>query len=353
MRVQSLRAMRLYEYGKPLRLEDVPVPKVSDEAVLVKIGGAGVCHSDVHLIEGHWQDILPIALPITPGHENAGWIAEVGDKVEGFKPGDSVIFVGGWTCEACRFCRGGRHLLCENIVLMGLFGADGGYAEYAYYKTYRGLIKIDGLDPAEVAPLTDAALTPYHAIKKVTSKLYPGSYAVVVGVGGLGQYAVQFLKLLTPANVIAVDVSEKQLEIAEKLGADHLVNAKKANALDEVANITGGFPAMGLGGAVAVLDFVGEETFENSILMLSKGGTIVPLGLSGQTLRAPIFQTICFEYEILGSFGGSVNELEELIALAKKGKIKSFIRKFKLEEANEALQALRNGEIEGRAVLVP
>ena len=110
---------------------------------------------------------------------------------------------------------------------------------------------------------------------------------------------------------------------------------------------------MGLGGAVAVLDFVGEETFENSILMLSKGGTIVPLGLSGQTLRAPIFQTICFEYEILGSFGGSVNELEELIALAKKGKIKSFIRKFKLEEANEALQALRNGEIEGRAVLVP
>lgn len=345
--------MRLYEYGKPLRLEDVPVPKVSDEAVLVKIGGAGVCHSDLHLIEGRLKDIVPVALPITPGHENAGWIAEVGDKVEGFKPGDCVIFPGGWTCEACRFCRSGRGELCENTVLMGLLGADGGYAEYAYYKTYKNLIKIDGLDPAETAPLADAALTPYHAVKKVTSKLYPESYAVVVGVGGLGQYAVQFLKLLTPANVIAVDVSERKLETAGKLGADYLVNAKKTNALDEVANITGGFPAMGLGGAVAVLDFVGEETFETSILMLSRGGTIVPAGLSGQTLRAPIFQTISFQYEILGSFGGGLNELEDIVTLAKKGKIKSLVRKFKLEEANEALRALKNGEIEGRAVLVP
>ncbi|MGP3667354.1 MAG: NAD(P)-dependent alcohol dehydrogenase [Candidatus Bathyarchaeota archaeon] len=341
--------MRLYEYGQPLRLVDVSVPKVSGEEVLIKIGGAGVCHSDLHFVEGHWRNILPTTLPITPGHENAGWVAEVGDKVVDFKIGDPVVVPGGWSCEACRYCRSGRSELCDVPVMMGLVGADGGYAEYVYYKTYRGLVKIDGLDPVEAAPLTDAALTPYSAIKKVLGKLYPDSFVAVVGVGGLGQYAIQFLKVLTPeTNVVAVDVSDRKLEIAASLGATYLVNSKKVNVLEEVVGKITGFR-----GVNVVLDFVGAETLPTSVRMLCKGGTLVPVGLSGQTFTLPVFDTIIFEYEVVGSFYGGINELREIIVLAKKGRVKSFIRRFKLEEANEALETLRKGEIEGRAVLVP
>ncbi|MCX8175698.1 MAG: zinc-binding dehydrogenase, partial [Candidatus Bathyarchaeota archaeon] len=253
------------------------------------------------------------------------------------------------TCEACRYCRSGRFELCDAPVMMGLIGADGGYAEYVYYKTYRGLVKIDGLNPVEAAPLTDAALTPYSAIKKVLSKLYPDSFTVVVGVGGLGQYAIQFLKVLAPeTNVIAVDISDEKLEIAASLGVTYLVNSKKVNVLEEVVGKITGFR-----GVNVVLDFVGAETFSTSIRMLCKGGTLIPVGLSGHTFTLPVFDTIIYEYEIVGSFYGGVNELREIVALAKKGKIKSFIKRFKLEEANEALEALRKGEIEGRAVLVP
>ncbi len=342
----SMRAMRLHEYGKPLKLEDVPVPEVRGEEVLIKVGGAGVCHSDVHFVEGHWKEILPTKLPITPGHEVAGWIEDVGDDVVGFKKGDPVAVYAGWGCGVCKYCKSGMQHLCANIVMIGLLGADGGFAEYLHYKTYRNLVKIDGLNPAEAAPLTDAALTSYSAVKKVLSRLHPDGHVVVVGVGGLGQYAIQFLKLLMPTvNVIAVDISDEKLEIAEKLGADYIINSKDKNFIEEIMKITKGY------GAEALLDFVGEGGF--STLVLGKKGVAVSVGLGGTTLSMPVFQTVLFEHEVWGSFYGSLSELEEVVELAKTGKIKMPIEKYKLEEANEVLEKLKRGEIKYRAVLVP
>src|SRR5512144_2727905 len=223
-----MKAYQLVAWQEPPELRAVPVPEPGPGEVLVRGGGAGACHSDLHLME--WEEgLMPFGLPFTLGHENAGWIEAVGAGVEGWAPGDAVAVYGAWGCGRCRECRQSRETLCERQGELGAYGGglgrDGGMAEYMLVPDGRLLVPLGDLDPRDAAPLTDAALTPYHALKLALPKLTPGTTVLVIGVGGLGHMAVQLVRALTPSNIIAVDVDQKKLAHARELGATHTVQA--------------------------------------------------------------------------------------------------------------------------------
>ena len=222
-----MKAVRLFEYNEPIKMVDVPEPKIEVPTdVIVKIGGAGVCRTDLHIIEAVWREALGNpALPYTIGHENAGWIEEVGSGVTNLKKGDPVILHPLHSCGLCRACRAGYDMYCEHGYLPGLDGTDGGYAEYLK-TSVRSVVKLaPGTDPVPLAPFADAGITAYHAVKRLIPDTYPGSTVAVVGIGGLGHFAVQLLKVMTPAKVIAVDSDPKRLDFARGLGADQAVLA--------------------------------------------------------------------------------------------------------------------------------
>jgi alcohol dehydrogenase, propanol-preferring len=216
-----MRAARLHEFGKPFRIDEVPDPEPGPGEVLVRVGGAGVCHSDLHIAHGEMPDLLDG--PKIMGHENAGWVEALGPGATGFEPGEAVIVYGGWGCGMCRVCLGGEEQLCDTLRWGGL-GPPGGYAERYVVPSPRHLIRIGDLDPAEAAPLTDAGLTPYRAVKKVAGRLVGGDTALVIGAGGLGQMAIQFLRLLTPARVVVADVAADKRQVALDLGTDAVVD---------------------------------------------------------------------------------------------------------------------------------
>jgi len=338
-----MRAALLQQPGSPLVIEDVSKPKAKGEAVVVKVAGCGACHSDLHVIRGHMP--MPLNLPLILGHEIAGYVDEVGELVEGVKAGDKVAVYGGWGCGHCRFCRGGEEQLCDVLKWVGI-GTNGGYAEYVLVPTYRYLLPLDELDPVKAAPLTDAALTPYRAVKKTIPYLYGGSYALIIGIGGLGQFGLSFLKLLTPAQIIAVDTVPQKLELAKSLGADYVVDGK-GDVVGEVKRITGGE------GAQAVVDFVGiNSTLGTAAASVAKAGIIVLVGLGGGQLNFSFFSPATEAIATISQWG-SFNELEEVIALAKQGKITIRVEPRPIEEINDVFDQLERGEISGRAVIVP
>lgn len=344
---------RMHEYKKPLVIENVPVPKVRGDGVIVKVGGAGLCHSDLHLISGEWKDAIPLALPMTPGHEVAGWVEELGDSVPPglFNPGDLVAVFGGWGCGACPICKRGDEQMCPIAKWPGLSQHDGGYSQYILVPSYRFLIKVDGasrLTPQELAPLTDAGLTPYRAVRRFRHMLVPGTSIAVVGIGGLGSYGVQYARLLAPnSTVIAIDRSEKKLELARKFGADHGISlgddAKRA-----VKDLTHGR------GIDVIVDCVAApNTTSLSISLLAKGGALAVVGLFGSQISVPVLPAIMNEYCVTGSLWGNYTELCEVIELAKQNKIRHSLQTFKLDSINNAIDKLREGQIVGRAVVVP
>jgi propanol-preferring alcohol dehydrogenase len=354
---ETILSARIHEYQKPLTIDRIAKPIVgSGEQVLLRVGAAGLCHSDLHLINGEWKDLIPVPLPLTPGHEVAGWIEEIGSSVpQGLlEKGDLVAVFGGWGCGVCVHCKGGEEQLCNYPAWPGFSSFDGGYSERILVPSYRFLIRVDkkyGLKPEELAPLTDAGLTPYRAIKKIKHILDPGTSIAVVGIGGLGSYAIQYAKLLAPSSsTIAIDVDDHKLELAEKLGAaDYTLNSKKTQDIrSEIYKITEGI------GVSAVIDCVGaENTIRESARILSKCGVLVIVGLFGPEIRMPLVPSVINEYKIQCSLWGNYNELREVIELAKKHKIKHSIQKFSLDEINEALDLLRAGQIIGRGVLIP
>jgi propanol-preferring alcohol dehydrogenase len=352
----TMLSARIHEYQKPLVVENVSRPhKISGEAVLIKVGASGLCHSDLHLINGEWKDAIPIDLPKTPGHENAGIIEEIGDRVPDglFKKGELVAVFGGWGCGICTFCKRGDEQLCVSPCWPGLSQNDGGYSEYMVVPSYRFLVKIPNkgsLNAEELAPLTDAGLTPYRAIKKVRHLLGPGSSIAVFGIGGLGSYGVQYARLLAPhSKVIAIDRSTKKLALAENFGADHTVNLTTSrNPRDEILEITNG------NGVDVVLDTVGaDNTIADSVRILAKGGVLVVVGLFGNQIKVPLLPAIVNEYQVLASLWGNYNELREVIELAGQRKIKHAYQSFPLSEINRAIDLLKKGQIMGRAVIVP
>lgn len=342
-----MRAARLHDYadGK-LRLDEVAEPAISGpHDVIVKVGGAGVCRTDLHVIETVWRETLNPVLPYTIGHENAGWVAEVGSAVSTVRVGDPVILHPLVTCGVCPGCRRGEDMYCANSTFPGL-NADGGYAEYIR-STDRALVPLaSGLAPHEVAPYADAGITAYRAVKKAANILTPGTRCVVIGAGGLGHIAVQCLKALCAAEVIVVDTSAEARELAERIGADRTLDTA-ADPVGQVRDLGGG------AGVEAVIDFVGEHgTTDQGPAMLAQGGTYYVVGYGGRVDLAAL-QVIFSEINVVGNLVGNYTELSELMALAAAGKVRLHTQTYPLEHANEALNDLAAGRVRGRAVLVP
>ncbi len=347
-----MKAARLYQYDPhlnvQLKVEEVPEPKITHpNEVIVRIGAAGLCRTDLHIIEGVWQSILDPdgkLLPYIPGHENAGWVEEVGSAVTSVKPGDAVICHPLRTCGVCLACRQGEDMYCERGVFPGL-NANGGFAEYLVTNE-RALVKLpDGVTPADVAPLADAGLTAYRAAKRAAKLLPPGTSCVIIGIGGLGHIALQALRALCSARIIAVDISEAARQLARELGADHVL-AGGPNLVAEVRELT-------QGGAHVVIDFVGEAGVEQqSWQMLRRGGTHFVVGYGGK-LEVPTVQMIFNEMAIAGSLVGNYTELVELMDLNARGLVKVHTRQYRLGQINQAIDDFKNRRYIGRAVIIP
>jgi alcohol dehydrogenase, propanol-preferring len=342
-------AYQLVEWQQPPELREVEVPEPGPGEVLVKVGGAGACHSDLHVME--WPaGALPYELPFTLGHENAGWIESVGAGVTGWEPAEAVAVYGPWGCGRCRPCRTTLETLCEHGAEIGAagggLGRDGGMAEYMLVPDPRLLVGLGDLDPRDAAPLSDAALTPYHALKLALPKLTPGTTVLVIGVGGLGHMAVQLVRALTPSDVIAVDVDPAKLALAVELGATATVRAGESAAA-EIAELTQ------RRGATLVLDCVGNDaTLALDVKSVAAGGSVMVIGVAGGTLPLT-FGTMRFDASITYPYWGSAIELAEVLELARVGHIHAHVERFPLQNAADAYERMRQGSLSGRAVITP
>ena len=344
-----MQAYQLVEWQQAPELRDVDVPEPGPGEVLIKVGGAGACHSDLHVME--WPaGTLPYELPFTLGHENAGWIEAVGPGVTGWDLGAGVAVYGPWGCGRCRACRSTLETLCERGAEIGAagggLGRDGGMAEYMLVPDTRLLVPLGDLDPRDAAPLSDAALTPYHALKLALAKLVPGTSVLVVGVGGLGHMAVQLVRAISPADVIAVDVDRGKLELAREVGATATVEAGE-DAAEAVRELTGGR------GVTVVLDCVGTDaTLALDAAAIATGGSVMVIGVAGGTLPLT-FATMPFDASITHPYWGSAIELAEVLELARTGRIHAHVEHFPLDRADKAYQRMRDGTLSGRAVITP
>jgi NAD+-dependent secondary alcohol dehydrogenase Adh1 len=342
-----MKAVRLHAYHQEPVVEDVPQPTVSGPLdVVVKIGGAGLCRTDLHIIEGQWAEAMNPTLPYTIGHENAGWVHEVGSAVTNVKVGDTVILHPSPTCGLCQACRAGNDMHCAGGYFPGLSDNDGGMAEYLLTSA-RACVKLDPeTRPQDVAALADAGITAYHAVRKAIPMLYPGTTAVLIGAGGLGHIGVQCLAALTATGIIVVDRNPDALKLAEQLGAHHTVLAD-GGQVEEVRRLTDGR------GADVVLDFVAEQGAEqDGFAMTAAAGSYFVIGYGG-TVHIPTLDIISTERNIIGNIVGTYNDLAELMVLAQTGKVTLHTRTYPLSDAVEAIHDLDAGRVRGRAILVP
>lgn len=343
-----MKAARLHSYDDDhLQIDDIPEPKIEDpHDVIVRIGGAGLCRTDLHIIEGILRATFPdLQLPYTLGHENAGWVQEVGPSVRTVQPGDPVIVHPLVSCGVCPGCRRGEDMYCENGLFPGL-NTEGGFAE-ALRTNERALVKLDpSLEPKDVAALADAGLTAMRACKKAARQLPAGTRCVVMGVGGLGHIAIQCLRAMSPVEIIAADVNEGARKLAEETGADHVIEAGEG-VVDRVMSLTGGR------GVEAVLDFVGEHGVPAQVpAMLRQGGTYYAVGY-GEAVNIPNWDFVIREINVIGNLVGNYMDLVELMALAARGKVKLHTQVYKLEDINQSIADLYAGRLNGRGILVP
>jgi NAD+-dependent secondary alcohol dehydrogenase Adh1 len=342
-----VRAARLHEYHQPLKLDEVDEPKALDLFdVVVKIGAAGLCRTDLHIQEGQWAEKSEVELPYTPGHENAGWIHEVGSGVTNVEVGDTVIVHPFIACGLCRACRRGDDMHCENGSFPGI-DRDGGFADFLFTSA-RSVVKLDpSLEPASIAALADAGLTAIHAVKKAIPVLVPGTRAVVIGGGGLGHIGIQCLKAMTPAEIIVVDPNEKALALAGELGADHTVKVEGQSHIETVKELTDGL------GAEAIIDFVGENgAVEDGVAMIQDGGFYYVIGY-GQNIDIPTIDVISREISFIGNLVGTYADLQDLMTLTAQGQVTLHTSTYPLEAINDAMADLDQGRLQGRGILVP
>jgi NAD+-dependent secondary alcohol dehydrogenase Adh1 len=341
-----MNAARLHRYHDPLRVEELAEPKITGpHDVIVRIGGAGLCRTDLHIQDGQWAEKSGVQLPYTPGHENAGWVHEVGSAVTNVAPGDTVILHPLATCGLCRACRAGDDVHCINSTFPGI-DVDGGFADLLK-TTARSVVKLEPtLHPKDIAALADAGLTAYHAVRKAAPLLYPGTKAVVIGAGGLGHIGIQCLRALTPAEIVVVDPSERALALAGELGADHTVQVDGKH-VDTVLELTDG------AGAEVVIDFVGEKgAIEDGVAMLRQAGSYFVIGY-GENINVPTIDIISREINFIGNLVGSYNDLDELMTLTAQGRVNLHTSVYPLEAVNDAMADLDNGRLQGRGILIP
>ncbi len=341
-----MKAVRLHAFHSEPVVDEVPEPVIEGPLdIIVRIGGAGVCRTDLHIIDGQWDAAMGTPLPYVLGHENAGWVHAVGPAVTNVGVGDTVILHPTPTCGLCRACRAGADMHCVNSSFPGL-SRDGGMAQYLLTSA-RAAVKLDpATRPEDVAALADAGITAYHAVKKAIPLLYPGTACVVIGAGGLGHIGVQCLAALTATTIIVVDRNADALKLAEQLGAQHTVLAD-GGQVAAVAELTGGR------GAEVVLDFVAEQGAEaDGLAMTGEAGSYFVIGYGG-TLHVPTLDLISTERNIVGNIVGTYNELAELMALAQAGRVTLHTSTYPLADAVEAIRELDAGRVRGRAILVP
>jgi NAD+-dependent secondary alcohol dehydrogenase Adh1 len=342
-----MRAARLHAYHEPLKLDELDEPKATGPLdVVVRIGAAGLCRTDLHIQEGQWAEKSQVKLPYTPGHENAGWVHEVGPAVTNVEVGDTVIVHPFITCGLCRRCRAGDDMHCENGSFPGI-NRDGGFAEYLLTSA-RSVVKLDpSLQPAEIAALADAGLTAIHAVKKAIPVLGAGTKCVVIGSGGLGHIGIQCLKAYTPTEIIVVDPNEKALELARELGADHTVKVEGASHIQTVQELTDGH------GAQAIIDFVGEKgAVEDGVAMIEDGGFYYVIGY-GQNIDIPTIDVISREISFIGCLVGTYVDLQDLMTLTAQGKVTLHTSTYPLDAINDAMADLEGGRLQGRGILIP
>ncbi|SDQ20136.1 NAD(P)-dependent alcohol dehydrogenase [Actinopolyspora saharensis] len=341
-----MRAVQVVDYHRNPEMTDVAAPTVTDpHDVIVRIGGAGVCRTDIHVLEGQWADKSGVKLPYTIGHENAGWVAAVGSAVTNVAEGDKVIVHPIVTCGLCRACRSGDDVHCTRSLFPGIDTA-GGYAEYLRTSA-RSVVKLDdALEPAEVAALADAGLTAYHAVAKAAARLKPGDRCVMIGAGGLGHIGIQVFKALSAAELVVLDRNPAAVELARALGADRGIVADGTHP-EQVLELTGGH------GAEAVLDFVGEDgSTREGLGMLRRAGDYHVIGY-GENLDIATIDVISSEINIIGNLIGSYNDLCELMNLTARGLVSLHTERYRLDDFQTALDDLDAGRVRGRAILVP
>jgi propanol-preferring alcohol dehydrogenase len=348
-----MKAARLHELHKPLVLEEIPVPDIQPDEILVNVKACGMCRSDVQLVDGYFHKYADIPRPIIPGHEITGVVHRLGGDVPKslFREGEHVVVAPGWGDGTCRHCQVGNTHICANVRWPG-FGPYGGFAEFLPVPA-RYLIKVDKrLKFEEIAPLTDAGMTPYRGIKKLrdTGALGPDRVLGVFGIGGLGAYAVQYARLLgSGSTVVAFGRNPEKLAVAKEDGADHVIGIRNKSPGD-VAKELG--KATGQDHLDAIIDCTGApDVIQLATGLLGISGHYVDVGLVGDRIDVPLFPRVSREQTIQGSFWGNNNDLSEVMTLAAQGKIRHTIETFGFEQVNEYIERLRSGDIVGRAVM--
>jgi NAD+-dependent secondary alcohol dehydrogenase Adh1 len=339
-----VKAALMRAYNQPLEFVERPVPEpVRPTDVVIRIGGAGVCATDLHAIEGLMEP-AGVSLPRVLGHENAGWVEELGAGVTTVAKGDAVLVFPPHSCGLCVPCRRGIDMLCIHHQFTGLT-VDGGFADYVVVPERSLLALPAGVEPAAVAPHADAGLTAYHAVKRLAYRLTPGTTAVVVGVGGVGHIALQLLRELGAGATIAIDTDSRRRSLAGELGAGDVLDG--AGSVDAVRELTGGR------GADVIFDFVAtDRSHADCLAMLARGGTYSIVGFGGM-VSAPSAALVGGEQTVMGNLVGTWLDLWEVMQLHAAGRLVLKTETHPLDAVNDVLAKLHDGEITGRAVLVP
>lgn len=321
-------AVRLHAAGEPLRLEEVPIPAPVGTQIRLRVAACGVCRTDLHIADGLQQRV---ELPVTLGHEVAGWVDALGaDASTELLTGEPVLLHGGWGCGACRDCVGGDEQRCANGRSPG-FQADGGYAEYMLVPHPRHLVPLGSLDPFTAAPLADAGVTPFRAVRRAHPWLTPGARALVIGAGGLGQFAIQYLRRLPNLSIAVIEPHDRRRERAFGLGAD--------DATDGPYDV--------------VFDFVGTDASLALATRRIAPGGLVSLAGEGGGRATFSFDDLAVESWMTTTAWGSLDDLREVVTLAAAGDLSWDVEALPLSEAQTAHDRLRRGDVAHRLVLVP
>lgn len=349
---EVMAAYRLLGWERTPELVEVPVPEVGPGQVLVEVAGCGLCHSDLTMVAmpAAIGEALGWQVPFTLGHETAGRVAAVGAGVEGLAEGDPVALTSPSSCGSCAHCRAGRDSACPHGDTGRGYGRDGGLARYVRVDGTRDVLPLGGLDPRHAGPLTDAGATSYHGVRRVLPALGPDATVVVIGVGGLGSFAVQILRAVTAARVVAVDVDPARRDRALALGAHDVVDGGE----ERLARTLRGFGADGLDGVDAVVDIVGTDaTIAAGLRALRRGGAFALVGSAGGTFARPWFGGLPREATVTSVQGSAVADAEAVIALAAEGRVRVDVDEYPLADVAAAYRALDEGTLTGRAVVIP